>query len=211
MDTSDKTLDEHHVMNEQGDKCTDDTSSHQQDKEGSVEPEPREEECIELKHLKYKSMMQGGARKDIGGTAKGDSMNTLDKFLEETTATNKTDRWNKLDKTTKLQKMTEFADMYALENGYAEEEKASLLLYLRDCLDKKKLARVKDVEYDNETDSLIAIPGLQYNKAARKHTIKNLDAKRASVLKSLPQRKTVKIKRDTTAAAAAAAAATDNK
>jgi hypothetical protein len=156
-----------------------------------------EEECIELKHLKYKSMVQGGARKDIGGRPKSDSLNTLDKYLEDTTASNNAGRWNRLDKTIKLQKMTEFADLYAAENEYTDEDKASLMVYLRDCLDKKKLIRVKDVEYDNESDRLIAIPGLQYNRTSRKHTIKNADSKRLSVLKSLPQRKTVKLKRDT--------------
>jgi hypothetical protein len=157
----------------------------------------KEEECIELKHLKYKSMVQGGTRKDIGGRPKSDSINTLDKFLEETTASNNTGRWNRLDKTIKLQKMTDFADIYAAENEYTDEDKASLMVYLRDCLDKKKLIRVKDVEYDNESDRLIAIPGLQYNRTSRKHTIKNADSKRSSVTKSLPQRKTVKLKRDT--------------
>jgi len=130
-----------------------------------------EEECIELKHLKYKSLAQSGTRKDLVGCPKSDSLNTLDKFLEDATATNKTERWNKLDKTIKLQKMTEFADVYAIENEYSDDDKTSLMIYLRDCLDKKKLARVKDVEYDNETDRLIAIPGLQYNRAAKKHTI----------------------------------------
>lgn len=155
-----------------------------------------EEECIELKHLKYKSMVQGGTRKDIGGRPTSDSINTLDKFLEDATATNNAGRWNRLDKTIKLQKMIEFADIYAAENEYTDEDKASLMVYLRDCLDKKKLIRVKDVEYDNESDRLISIPGLQYNRTSRKHTIKNTDSKRSSVLKSLPQRKTVKLKRD---------------
>jgi hypothetical protein len=155
-----------------------------------------QEECIELKHLKYKSMVQGGNRKDIGGRPNSDSLNTLDKFLEDATASNNAGRWNRLDKTIKLQKMTEFADVYATENEYTEEDKASLIVYLRDCLDKKKLIRVKDVEYDNVNDRLVAIPGLQYNKTSKKHTIKNADSKRSSVTKSLPQRKTVKLKRD---------------
>jgi len=159
--------------------------------------EEEEEECIELKHLKYKSMVQGGTRKDIGGRHKSDSINTLDKFLENATASNNVGRWNKLDKTNKLQKITEFADVYATENEYTEQDKVSLITYLKDCIDKKKLLRVKDVEYDNVTDKLVAIPGLQYNKTSKKHTIKNAESKRSSVTKSLPQRKTVKLKRDT--------------
>jgi hypothetical protein len=172
----------------------DDALSQKRDQYGTV---IEEEECIELKHLKYKSMVQGGNRKDIGGRPNSDSLNTLDKFLEETTASNNAGRWNRLDKTIKLQKMSEFADIYAAKNEYTDEDKASLMVYLRDCLDKKKLIRVKDVEYDNASDRLIAIPGLQYNRTSKKHTIKNADSKRSSVLKSLPQRKTVKLKRET--------------
>lgn len=163
---------------------------------GTVIEEDEEEQCIELKHLKYKSMVQGGTKKDIGGRPMSDTINTLDKFLEDATASNNVGRWNKLDKTNKLQKMTEFADVYATENEYTEQDKASLIIYLKDCLDKKKLLRVKDVEYDNANDKLVAIPGLQYNKTSRKHTIKNAESKRSSVTKSLPQRKTVKLKRD---------------
>ena len=165
---------------------------------GSIIEQEQEEECIELKHLKYKSMVQGGTRKDIGGRPKSDSINTLDKFLEDATASNNTGRWNKLDKTIKLQKITEFADGYATENEYTDQDKVSLVTYLKDCIDKKKLLRVKDVEYDNISDKLVAIPGLQYNKTSKKHTIKNADSKRSSVTKSLPQRKTVKLKRDNT-------------
>lgn len=157
----------------------------------------QEEECIELKHLKYKSMVQGGTKKDIGGRQKSDSLNTLDKFLNDATESNNAGRWNKLDKTFKLQKMTDFAETYANDNDYTEEDKASLIIYLKDCLDKKKLLRVKDVDYDSVNDKLVAIPGLQYNKTSKKHTIKNTDSKRNSVTKSLPQRKTVKVKRDT--------------
>ena len=164
---------------------------------GMIEQEDEEEECIELKHLKYKSMVQGGTKKDIGGRQKSDSLNTLDKFLNNATASNNAGRWNKLDKTFKLQKMTDFAETYATDNEYSEEDKASLISYLKDCLDKKKLLRVKDVEYDSVNDKLLSIPGLQYNKTSKKHTIKNADSKRSSVTKSLPQRKTVKVKRDT--------------
>lgn len=163
---------------------------------GSLPEEEEEEECVELKHLKYKSMVQGGTRKDIGGRNKIDSLNTLDKFLEDATASNNAGRWNRLDKTIKLQKITEFAEIYAEKNNYTSEDKTSLMTYLRDCLDKKKLIRVKDVEYDNENDQLISIPGLQYNRTSKKHTIKNADSKRSSVTKSLPQRKTVKLKRE---------------
>jgi hypothetical protein len=151
-----------------------------------------EDECIELKHLKYKTMIQTGINTVIENDKSINDMNILEKYLNDTTETNKTERWNKLDKTIKMKKIMDFIDGYSEENNYSESEKLSLIVYLKDCLDKKKLMRVKDVVYDNNTDTLMSIPGLQYNKTSKKHTIKNTDGKRVSVLKSLPQRKTLK-------------------
>ena len=59
---------------------------------------------------------------------------------------------------------------------------------MRDCLDKKKLTRVKDVDYNAETGKLVTIHGLYYNKTSKKYT-KNSDAKKSSVLSRLPQKK----------------------
>lgn len=155
------------------------------------------DECVELKHIKYKTMIQNGANKIIATPHETEeNLNTLEKFLSDTTESNKTERWNKLDKTVKLQKITQFIDVYAAEQNISAEECACLRSYLKECLDKKKLMRVKDVVYDNDEDKLTSIPGLQYNKVSKKYTIKNTDTKRGSVLRGLPQRKTLKLKND---------------
>ena len=148
-----------------------------------------EEEYNKLKQLNYTSKIQINSENT--------TLDKLEMFLENTTETNQTEKWNRLDKTTKIKKMSEFVEKYTEENSCTEEEKDLLNNYLRECLDKKKLSRVKDVEYDNTTYQLISIPGLQYNKSSKKYTIKNIDEKRSmSICKSLPNRKTVKVKRD---------------
>ena len=63
-------------------------------------------------------------------------------------------------------------------------------------MDKKKLVRVKDVVYDNESDKLISIPGLQYNRVSKKYTIKNIDGKKSTVLSRLPQKKSKTLKKE---------------
>ena len=150
-------------------------------------------ECVELKHIQYKTMIQSGAngvvRRVIDNTK---NLDTLEKFLQTSTETNKTGRWNKLDLTMKLQKISGFIETYTAENNHTPEEADALYKYLKECLDKKKLMRVKDVEYDNEKDMLVSIPGLQYVRSSGKYTIKNTDTKKKTVLSRLPPKKTTK-------------------
>jgi hypothetical protein len=68
-----------------------------------------------------------------------------------------------------------------------------LVVFLKECLDKKRLQRVKDVDYDKITGELKDIPALAYNKSAKHFTLKNLD-KRVSTLKSLPPKKVTTMK-----------------
>jgi hypothetical protein len=82
-----------------------------------------------------------------------------------------------------------YAELYAKEKEYNEEEKNNLIRFLKDSLDRKKLQRVKDVIYDKITGEVKEIPGLFYNKTNNHFTLKNLDAKRVSTLKSLPPKK----------------------
>ena len=59
---------------------------------------------------------------------------------------------------------------------------------MKDCLDRKRLQRVKDVIYDKTTGTIKDIPSLVYNKASKNYTLKN-ETKRVSTLKSLAQKK----------------------
>ena len=158
----------------------------------------KSEECVELKHIEYKSMILSGNPPAMNKTphTTNEDLDVLEKFLTETTETNRTERWNKLDRTMKIQKITVFVDEYAKENEQTDEEKDLLFAYLKDCIDKKRLMRVKDVVYDNTTDKLVSIPGLTYNKASKKYTIKNTDSKRSSVLQRLPVKKTKTLKKE---------------
>ncbi len=156
------------------------------------------EECDALKQIQYKTMIQNGVQTSMKHDALAEvrNMDTLEKFLDESTETSKTERWNRLDLTIKLQKVKEFISVYKEENKHTDEEADALFRYLKDCLDKKKLTRVKDVVYDNDQDKLVSIPGLQYNKTSKKYTIKNADSKKGSVLSRLPQKKAKTLKKE---------------
>ena len=60
--------------------------------------------------------------------------------------------------------------------------------FLKDCLNKKRIYRVKDVNYDKVKGEIKDIPALVYNKANKHFTLKNID-KRTNTLKSLPPKK----------------------
>ena len=86
-----------------------------------------------------------------------------------------------------------YVEQYKKENSLDKDEEESLIKFLKDCLDRKKLQRVKDVVYDKTTGLIKDIPILSYNKQNRHFTLKNID-KRVSTVKSLSSKKTTTIK-----------------
>ena len=78
--------------------------------------------------------------------------------------------------------------MYKSENNLSKEEEDLLILFFRDCLERKKLQRVKDVIYDKDVGIIKNIPALHYTKSTKHFTLKNTE-KRVSTLKSLAPKK----------------------
>lgn len=143
-------------------------------------------DCNELKTLKYKSMILNGV--PWPESKSSSDLANLDKFLENEKITNSNEPWSKLDKTAKIRKLSLFADSYKVLNNLTDDEFEQLNVFFRDCLDKKKLQRVKDVIYNKETGEIKDIPALFYNKPSNHFTLKNLD-KRVSTLKGLAPKK----------------------
>ena len=144
------------------------------------------EECVELKNIKYKTMLLSGV--PIKETKSANDLSNLEKFLENEQNNNKNDPWCKLDKTIKTKKLTEYVNLYKVENNLDNEESELLISFFKDCLDRKKFQRVKDVIYDKSTGLIKEIPALSYTKATKHFTLKNID-KRVSTQKSLPAKK----------------------
>jgi hypothetical protein len=154
-----------------------------------IEPEQSEnniEQCQELKNIKYKTMLLNGSI--LKETKSSNDLSNLDKFLDEEMKSNSNEPWCKLNKTIKTKKLLEYVKMYKVQNSLDEEETEILILFLKECLDKKKLIRVKDVTYDKTDGMVLEIPSLLYNKGSKHFTLKNMD-KRISTLKSLSIKK----------------------
>jgi hypothetical protein len=150
------------------------------------------DECLELKNIKYKTMLLNG--NPLQETKSSNNLSNLDKFLEDEKITNSNEPWCKLNKTVKTKKLLEFVDTYKKEKGLEEDEAKLLVTFLKDSLDRKKLLRVKDVVYDKNTGIIKEIPALVYTKTNKHFTLKNMD-KRLSTLKSLaPKKGTIRSK-----------------
>lgn len=142
-------------------------------------------ECIELKNIKYKSMLlNGNTNDDIKETV--ENMSNLDIFLSDEKQLILNEPWTKLDKTTKLQKFKVFIS--TKYKDVSQESQAELYSYLVINLDRKKLLKIKDVIYDKDTGIIDSIPALLYNPTSKKFTLKRCD-KRPSTLKSLAPKK----------------------
>jgi hypothetical protein len=151
-----------------------------------------QEECIELKNIKYKTMLINGVA--LNESKASQSIHNLDKFLEKEKNSNENEPWCKLNKTIKIKKVTEFVlEIYKKTANLDDDECEKLIVFLKDCLDRKKLQRIKDVLYDKEKGMIKEIPALTYTRVTKHFTLKNIE-KRISTLKSLPQNKSNKNK-----------------
>lgn len=149
------------------------------------------EQCQELKNIKYKTMLMNGGNIENEKELPNSNLDKLELFLETNKQTNKDEPWSKLDKTSKIQKLLNYTSKYAIKNNLSSETKQKMDSFIRECLDKKRIQRVKDVVYDKSTGEITDIPGLIYIKNTKHFTLKNND-KRVSTLKNLPPKNKTK-------------------
>jgi hypothetical protein len=143
-------------------------------------------ECNELKTIKYKTLLMNGVA--WPETKSSTDLANLDKFLENEKNSNANEPWSKLDKTAKIKKLTNFAEKYKTDHNLSDNEYINLTTFLKDCLDRKKLQRVKDVIYDKTNGEVKDIPALHHNKQSNHFTLKNTD-KHISTTRSLAPKK----------------------
>jgi hypothetical protein len=131
---------------------------------------------------KYKNIIQpfSGSNTTVENT-----YGAIDQLLEREKLHNKSESWNKLDKTVKIQKLHQFAEKYGCEHAYPVKEIKALKAFFVSCMDKNKLQKTKEVIYDKDSRQITSIPALHFNVGTNSFTLKNMDAKRVSTIKSL--------------------------
>lgn len=117
----------------------------------------------------------------------------INSLLKQETVLNEKMSWSKLDKTIKYVKIKEYIlnlkEKHTLTQTEIEKTNAEMLIYLN----KKKLYKVKDVDYNIDSGQIVNIQSLVFNKNTRRFTLKN--DRRVSTLKSLaPKKRTSKTK-----------------
>jgi len=123
--------------------------------------------------------------------------NMIDNLLEKEKQHNKSEPWNKLDRTVKIQKLHQFAEKYGKDHGMPVKEIKSLKMFFNTCLDNNKLQKAKDVVFEKDSRDISSIPALFFNNVTHNFTLRIVDAKRVSTLKSLtPKRITERNKED---------------
>lgn len=146
------------------------------------------ENCKELLNIKYKNMLLN-PNKNI--FSKKEHSHTLDDFLDSKQPTViKMKTWSQLNKMEKLNKLYQYVDSISPEYNFTEKDRNELKQYLKKCLNRKQLQRIKDIQYDKKDGNIKKINGLHIkNKCVsgskeRRFTLKNVD-KKDSTLKNL--------------------------
>ena len=143
------------------------------------------DECMELKNLKYQTMLLNNNKKlDVTEP----NVSSIEKFLEKEQKNNNTKPWSKLGKATKLKKLYQYVDNFLIDKPDKKKYEKDLKSYLLNCLERKKLQRQKEVIYDIEKGVIKEIPILYFNKSKNRFSLKRVD-KKTSTLKSLPSKK----------------------
>jgi hypothetical protein len=143
-------------------------------------------ESSRIKSMKYKNMGIPWNNNRKNKT----SLSNLEAMLETERIENDNENWSKLSKTIKIKKLLSYAEKYKEENNLSDVDYNKLIDFFKDCLDKKKLQRVKDVEYNRETCEIMNISSLIHNKTSNHFTLKNI-YKKVSTVKCLPKKKLI--------------------
>jgi hypothetical protein len=143
----------------------------------------QKQQKINRNEMKYKNIV---ATSNLSDT-KLETTHTLNSVLDKK-VTSHNEPWCKLNKTNKLIKLQSYVEEYKKTHSMNTEEENIFISFLKECLDKKKLQRIKDVNYDKNLGVITDIPGIVYIKSKKRFTLKNTD-KRISTLKSLGPKK----------------------
>jgi len=156
----------------------------QEQKEQKDKKKQRTDTCNELKNIQYQSMLLNSNKPNQSISNTSENMDDLDDFFKKEKALNQSLPWIKLDKTIKHKKLVQYAKKYTTEQELTKESGIELGFYLKDCLERRKLQKQKDLVYDKITGIIKHIPNLHFNKQTRKFTLKSSD-KKQSITKGL--------------------------
>ena len=141
-------------------------------------------------NIRQNNLAKNVFQKNTSNTITNDVSN-IGSILASESLRNRKEPWCRLNQTEKNQKLTEYADTISKERSLNPAETNKFKQYLENLLNKKRLQRVKDVEYDIDSGSIKSIPNLSFNSIERRFTLKRGD-RHISTIKSLGHGRTRK-------------------
>lgn len=141
-------------------------------------------DCLELGNIRYKTMLEHGAKSEIVPKKKSNNAKDIEAYLEKEKNHHKNLTWSRLDRSSKIKKLHEYADEYGSKQKLSDKEISDLKIYFTRSINRKKLLRVREVSYDKENECVTDVPQLIFNKTSRKFTLKR-SSQRTSTLSSL--------------------------
>ena len=105
------------------------------------------DDCTELKNIKYQNMLLSNSKISEDVVA---NIENIELFLTKEKNENKNKPWNKIGKTKKIKIIDEFIKSYSKKNKLNKTKTLELKNYLSTCIERKKLQKIKDVNYNKE-------------------------------------------------------------
>jgi len=142
--------------------------------ENTNESDTDNNQCIELKNIQYKTMLEKGNNNLIlpKNNSNFKDLQSIEDILDKERETFKNENWNRLNNTIKRTKIVTYIDSFIPDNNLLPQDKNVLLESILKYLDKNMLQKAKDVNYDKDNGVILDIPALEYNFINKRFTLK---------------------------------------
>lgn len=126
-------------------------------------------ECKELNALNYRTMIHTG--NTLNTKTIETSEESLANFLNEDMDKNRKGLWSKLTKTAKINKIKKYIKDISESYNLNEEEVSQTTNFLVKTIERKKLSKNNELNYNQDSGNIESIPGLTFNQLTRTFTI----------------------------------------
>ena len=143
-------------------------------------------ECKELNALNYRTMIHTG--NTLNSKIIETTEESLANFLNEDMDKNRKGVWSKLTKTAKINKIKKYIKDISESYNLNEEELSKTTNFLIKIIERKKLSKNNELNYNQDSGNIESIPGLTFNHQTRAFS---LVQDKPSTLKKKPKIKDI--------------------
>ena len=126
-------------------------------------------ECKELNALNYRTMIHTG--NTLNSKTIETSEESLANFLNDDMDKNRKGLWSKLTKTAKINKIKKYIKDISESYNLNEDEVSQTTNLLVKTIERKKLSKNNELNYNQDSGNIESIPGLTFNQLTRTFTL----------------------------------------